>query len=102
MPATITIQMSISFPLPWMPAILAHAEGGDFTNTVYRSFLASCSTSYFLTSTRRRTCLPAPTILGIRGSSRCVVPLLISWESQLTSAHRTQVEAGTPSGAPPE
>jgi len=73
--------------LPRMPAILAHAEGGDFTNSVYRSFLASCSTSYFLTSTRRWTFLPAPTILGIRGSLRCVVSLLISWESQLTSAH---------------
>ncbi|OAX44081.1 hypothetical protein K503DRAFT_765248, partial [Rhizopogon vinicolor AM-OR11-026] len=73
--------------LSWMPSNLAHAEGGDFTNPVYRSFLASCSTSYFLTSTRRWTCLPAPTILGIRGSLHCVVSLLISWELQLTSAH---------------
>ncbi|OAX34766.1 hypothetical protein K503DRAFT_774201 [Rhizopogon vinicolor AM-OR11-026] len=73
--------------LPRMPANPAHTEGGDFTNSVYRSFLASHSTSCFLTSMCRWTCLPAPTILGIRGSLRCVISLLISWESQLTSAH---------------
>ncbi|OJA13279.1 hypothetical protein AZE42_05016 [Rhizopogon vesiculosus] len=95
MPAIITMQMPISryhgrlqflltqmpiscylgclqFFLMRMPANLAHAEGGDFTNSVYRSFLASRSTSYFLASMRRWTCLPAPTILGTRGSLRCV------------------------------
>ncbi|OAX38958.1 hypothetical protein K503DRAFT_121032 [Rhizopogon vinicolor AM-OR11-026] len=42
---------------------------------------------YFLTSMRCWAYFPAPTILGIRGSLRCAISLLISWESQLTSAH---------------
>ena len=46
---TLLPQMPIScyhgcpyFMLPWMPAILALAEGGNSTNSIYRSFLASC------------------------------------------------------------
>ena len=73
--------------LPWMPAILARAEGGDFTNSFIGPSWLAVTTSYFFTSMRRWTWFPAPTILGIRGSLCCVISLLISWESQLTSAH---------------
>ncbi|KAJ8582985.1 hypothetical protein M405DRAFT_829670, partial [Rhizopogon salebrosus TDB-379] len=62
----------------------------------------STTASRYLTSMRHST---APTILGIRGSLRCVALLLMPWESQLTSALFTQVGAaigtGPPSGAPP-
>ena len=50
-------------------------------------FWLVASASRFLTSMRHWACSPVPTILGIRGSLRCITSLLISWESQLTSAH---------------
>jgi hypothetical protein len=58
----------------------------SFTNlaTVPVLTLQMLPASCFLPSMRR---FGAPTILGIRGSLRCVVSLLLSWESQLTSAH---------------
>jgi len=87
--------------LPWMPATLALTEGGNSTNSVIGPSrlvaTASCfllpafrfplPASCFLTSMRHWAHSPVPTILGIQGSLRCVISLLISWESQLTSAH---------------
>src|SRR5882757_8583657 len=112
MPAIITMQMPMSryhgclqflltqmpiscylgclqFFLMWMPVFCYHGclqillmqkEVILLTQFIGPSF-------YFLTSMRCWAYFPAPTILGIRGSLRCVISLLISWESQLTSAH---------------